>query len=158
MKHLTYLHPLTVRRIMFLALPLVGLISFAPAAHTLLTSAPAAASPAGLTQARVAATPVVGPTSRERGEVELITLRPSGFEPVEITRPAGRFLLTVTKRNLPEEVTLHLERERGGPLQEFRKGRDRKHHRGLVDLPPGIYVLTEAGHPDWVCRITITPR
>jgi hypothetical protein len=30
--------------------------------------------------------------------------------------------------------------------------------RQLVNLSPGDYVLTEATHPDLVCRITITPR
>lgn len=35
------------------------------------------------------------------------------------------------------------------------KGRANIHE--VLNLPPGKYVLKERNHPDWVCRITITP-
>jgi hypothetical protein len=37
-----------------------------------------------------------------------------------------------------------------------RRGRVRSINE--LDLPPGEYVLAAAGHPEWACRITLTPR
>jgi hypothetical protein len=37
-----------------------------------------------------------------------------------------------------------------------RDTKGRREWRQLVTLPPGSYALTEADHPGWVCRITIT--
>jgi hypothetical protein len=88
---------------------------------------------------------------------ELITIRPSGFEPSEITRPAGRFLLAVNDRSEQDEVVLLLTRENGEQLHRVRmRDTPRKHEwRQVVNLPPGRYVLAEAAHPEWTCRITL---
>ncbi len=91
-------------------------------------------------------------------EVELVTVRPHGFVPAEITRPRGRFLLAVNDRSGLEEVDVRLFREAGGVEREVKVNRKKPDWRELVNLPPGRYVLTEAAHPEWGCRITITPR
>jgi hypothetical protein len=88
----------------------------------------------------------------------VITIRPSGFEPSEITRPAGRFILVVNNRSWLEETDLRLEREGGNRVREVRSRRNKPDWREVVDLPPGQYVLREANNPGWACRITITPR
>jgi hypothetical protein len=94
----------------------------------------------------------------QSGEVELITLRPGGFEPQEITRPAGQFLLVITKRGVTDEISLRLEREAGNRLREVHVAQGRRHYREVFNLHPGTYVLSEANHPEWTCRITITAR
>lgn len=98
------------------------------------------------------------PPAGERVEAEVITLRPSGFDPAEITRPRGRFYLAVENRSGTHDLDLRLSREAGGRLVEVRLPRGRLKWRGMIDPPPGTYTLTEAGRPDWVCRVTITAQ
>jgi hypothetical protein len=118
-------------------------------------AAPAVAAAAAPSQPTAAATPA----APARLESEHITIRPTGFEPAEITRPAGRVLLFVNDRSGLDSLDLRLDAENVRRLFEVRVPRDTKGRhewRQVVALVPGRYVLTEAGHPDWVCRITIT--
>jgi hypothetical protein len=95
-------------------------------------------------------------------ESELITLRPFGFEPAEINRPAGEVVFAINKRSLLQDVSLTLSRVQGARLTDkvkdvgLRKGQLNWIER--FNLPPGDYVLTEARHPEWKCAITLTPR
>ena len=91
-------------------------------------------------------------------EVELITIRPTGFEPKEITRPPGRFLLGVDNKSGLDEVALRLNRDIGSNLRLQRLPKRRRSWREMVDLIPGDYLLSEANHPEWVCHIKITAR
>ncbi|MFY9570201.1 MAG: hypothetical protein WAV20_02210 [Blastocatellia bacterium] len=100
--------------------------------------------------------PNAQPTARI--QVETITIRRTGIEPTEITRPAGRFLLAVYKRSGQDEVSLRLDRIGGNRLRDVRVARETLDWRTVEDLNPGNYVLTEANHPGWACRITITPK
>ena len=93
--------------------------------------------------------------SGERVEAEVITLTPTGFEPREISRPSGAFLLAVSNRSSLQEVVLRLDRIGGNRMQELQLSRKRQGWKGVVNLPAGQYVLSEAGNPDWVCQITI---
>lgn len=94
----------------------------------------------------------------QRIESEVVTILPTGFSPSEITRPRGRFLIVVDNRSGLEETNLRLERAAGSRLREVRRTKEELIWRQLEDLPPGEYVLTEASHPEWACRITITPH
>ena len=94
----------------------------------------------------------------EKFEIEVITIRPAGFEPREITRPRGFFGIAVENRTGLPEVLLRLDREGGGRVQEAQVTRQKLNWKQGLDLPPGQYVLTEANNPDWVCRITITDK
>ena len=96
-------------------------------------------------------------SSDERVEVEVITATPFGFEPAEVTRRPGRFVLAVHNNSGAAELSLRLDRVQGDRLREVRMppGRQRSHQD--LTLPPGEYVLTEADRPDWACRITIAP-
>jgi hypothetical protein len=92
-----------------------------------------------------------------RLEAELVVLGPNGFEPVSVTRPAGQFLLAVDNRSGIGDASLRLDREAGERLREVRVPKATPDWNTVVDLTPGTYVLTEADHPSWSCRITITP-
>jgi len=87
---------------------------------------------------------------------EHVTLRATGFEPSEITRPAGRFLLAVDNRAGIGELRFNLIREDGllatNSLVENKKFRVRR----VVDLLPGSYSLKVVDHPDWVCALNVT--
>ncbi len=98
------------------------------------------------------------PPNDERVEVEVITVRASGFEPSAITRPQGRFMLAINNHTGLGELSLRLDRVRGNRLHEVRmpKGRIRWNH--VFNLPPGDYLLSEENHPEWACRIKMTPQ
>lgn len=97
-------------------------------------------------------------TANDDTEAEIITIRPTGFEPAAITRPRGEFLLVINNRSGLEEINWRLDREAGGNLRDVRIHDGKSRSGNFEDLPPGSYVLTEANHPDWTCRITITSR
>lgn len=104
------------------------------------------------------AAPIARPeTGRDAGiEVEVITATPRGFEPAEITRPRGAFILAVHNRSGHPALELKLDRVQGGREREvhLRRGRRRAHER--LDLPPGEYILTDINQPVRTCRITLT--
>jgi|SRR5882672_6675669 len=89
-------------------------------------------------------------------EAELITVLPKGFEPAEIRRPAGKFLLAIDNRSGLPEVKLRLVAVAGGSVQDLRIRREKPDLRKVVELGPGVYLLTEANHPGWIGRLIIT--
>lgn len=86
-----------------------------------------------------------------------ILAKPLGFVPKEVTRPAGDYFFSVGNFSGVRELSLRLERENGAKLREVTAKRERP-WKGIVHLTPGTYLLTEANHPEWVCRITISER
>jgi len=91
-------------------------------------------------------------------EGEVITIRPTGFEPREITRPKGLFLLAVENRSGLRTIQLRIDRLAGDRLREMQMPRNKHDWREGFDLPPGKYILSEAFHPEWTCSITIENR
>ena len=90
-------------------------------------------------------------------EIELITLRPSGFEPAEVTRPKGAFVLFIDDRSGREESSLVLQRVNGGQLRAIGLQRKKSEWNDVVDLTPGTYVLQDANNSELRCQITILP-
>ena len=95
---------------------------------------------------------------QERLETELLTLQPTGFEPNEIQRPRGAFILGVDNRSGVDAIELRFVRSDGQRLTVLETPRRKISWREVVDLGPGQYVLSEANHPDWTCTVTIRPR
>lgn len=89
-------------------------------------------------------------------DAEHVTLRATGFEPQEFTRPVGRFLLSVDNRAEMGEMTFRLLRKNGTRERDLKTRNDKFRLRQVIQLAPGRYVLVVGNHPDWVCRITIT--
>jgi hypothetical protein len=117
--------------------------------------------PAGSTKTlpeivKAAAASMVPQRRRADIQAELITIVPHGFEPEELTRPRGRFLLMIDNRSGLESVALGLTREGGPRVREMRIPREGPDWSEVVDPEPGRYLLSEANHSDWVCVITIT--
>ena len=94
----------------------------------------------------------------DRIEGELVTVKPSGFDPLEIRRPPGRFYLRINNRSGIHDLELRFDREQGERVQDVRLPRGRLAWSKLLELPPGRYVLSEINHPEWICTITITTR
>ena len=91
-------------------------------------------------------------------EAELTTITPTGFEPAEITRPHGRFVLAIDNRSGLDEVDFYLERETGGRVNVPLSRRRKLAWREAIDLPPGTYLLRATNDESWRCRISITAR
>lgn len=87
-----------------------------------------------------------------------ITLRQGGFVSQEITKPEGDYYISVNNLSGVQELRLRLARENGNRLHEVKVTGRKRNWRQYIHLTPGTYLLTEAGHPDWVCRIIITPK
>lgn len=94
----------------------------------------------------------------ERLETERITIRPDGFEPAQITRAQGEFILAADNLSGLREVTLILEHETGKRVHERRVPLEQFKWRARLDLNPGRYVIREVDHPEWACALTITPK
>ena len=104
-----------------------------------------------------AAQPRAAPAN-DRLEVETIILTRFGFEPNEITRHEDEFLLSVENRSEVGDVDLHLDKLAGNRVHQQQVTKERPDWREFFKLEPGDYALTETSHPDWVCKIRITPR
>jgi hypothetical protein len=98
--------------------------------------------------------------SNEKVEVELVTLQRWGFEPKEIARPKGKFLLVVENQSgVIQGLTFSLVEERGARLKEIKLGANRrKGWNDFVELNPGNYSLTVSERPEWRCTFTITEK
>ncbi len=97
---------------------------------------------------------------KEGNEAKILhlTLRTQGFEPAAVTRRAGLYLLVIDDRSGVDDTELSLERE-GGERLRARRGRGhRQDWREALQLTPGTYLVKDSKRPNWVCRITITPR
>lgn len=89
---------------------------------------------------------------------EQVTITTRGFEPQALTRPAGRFFLSVENRSGQRGLTLIIDPEHGNRVREFTEPEDELDWTDELQLTPGRYVLTTREHPDWVCYITVTPQ
>ena len=90
-------------------------------------------------------------------EVELITVRPAGFEPAEISRPKGPFVLFIDDRSGTDSSSLVLKRLNNERLRAVNLDRKKSDWHDVVDLAPGTYVLQDAANSELRCQITILP-
>jgi hypothetical protein len=99
------------------------------------------------------------PTQKQKLDgVISLTLMRYGFEPAEITEPAGHHLITVLNRSGLRVMALHLDRVGGNRLHDVRVPMEKSSWRQEVDLTPGEYELSEASDPGSVCKIVVTAR
>lgn len=94
---------------------------------------------------------------RDELEVELITVRPEGFEPLAITRAKSPFVLFIEDRSGKEDSSFQLQRVKGERLKAINTTRRKSKWYDTLDLLPGDYVLTDVANADRRCRITILP-
>jgi hypothetical protein len=97
-------------------------------------------------------------------EVEVVVLTPEGFQPSQINRRIGPFILRVDNRTGIEEIEVTIFQQGGtldgpggggGMIDSATIGGGQIDWNSEYDLAPGTYVLGVTGHPDWVCPITI---
>lgn len=105
-----------------------------------------------------ASQPILNEDVQEPIEAELFTIRPNGFEPTEIRRHAGKFLLAIDNRSGLDDLNLQLLTASRASVHTARVGRRMLDTRVLMNLRPGTYRLTEANHAGWNAQIVITDR
>jgi hypothetical protein len=84
-------------------------------------------------------------------------LRPHGFEPSSVTLDARHFLLTVYNRTglSLAKLTLAPDKIQASALKHVDIVASTPQYTDLLDLTPGTYILTEADHPKWTCKIVV---
>ncbi len=91
-------------------------------------------------------------------EVERVTLRAAGFEPVAIVRPKKNpFFLIIENRTRLRDLSYQISNEAGNRVndRDLVSPRGKLAWNGVVNLPPGNYRLTERNHREWSLSITI---
>jgi len=138
-------------------LPLIVLvIASAALAGRSIFSTPFVASPRVSSLTHVPVQPSAAPAQSSQIRTELITILPTGFDPAEIRVTDGPFRIAVDNKSGLDEVTLRLTREGGARVREMRLPVGQLKWREKLNLPDGTYLLTEANHAKWRCRIVVT--
>ena len=102
--------------------------------------------------------PAMAASKKQHLGYEVVMIGRKGFQPQNITRVKGPFFLAVENRSLAKGLTLRLTAEHGNRVREVLPPDDQLEWIDELDLQPGSYDLTELGHPDWVCHLTITSQ
>lgn len=90
-------------------------------------------------------------------EAELITILPNGFQPAEIVRPAGRFILVFDNQSRLQPLEFRLEQVGKAQVAEVHIGRKIDSTK-VLNLPPGEYRVIEVNHSDWTLKLTLSSR
>ena len=137
-------------------LPLIVLViaSIALAGRSML-SLPTVTSAPVSSPTHVSVQPSAAVARSSQIRTELITIRPTGFDPTEIRLTDGQFRIAVDNKSGLDEVTLRLTREGGARVREMRLPLGQLKWREKLNLLDGRYALTEATHPAWLCHIII---
>lgn len=89
---------------------------------------------------------------------ELITLRPTGFDPAELTIPSGTFLLAIDNLSDIPNITLTLVEDKKNKIKDIKFESRNRDWREPINLKTGVYILSEISNPSWTCRITVTDK
>lgn len=135
---------------------MIGLATLYRSDHSVVAEMTATSYDAKTSNSLNANRPVQDRRRHDLPESLLVTLTPRGFEPSEVELPHKPFLLIVQNRTGLPKVDLAFS----GRFVSEPKGKRippvKKPWGGRVDLPPGIYKLSEANHPEWLMTISIT--
>jgi hypothetical protein len=82
-----------------------------------------------------------------------IHLSVEGFTPSQVQHAAGTLAIAVHNANVSGEYTLRLKAGDGTVVKEVQVQEGSA--AWTVTLSAGEYTLTEASHPQWLCRITV---
>lgn len=88
----------------------------------------------------------------------LFTIHTEGFEPNEITLPAGKYVLAVDNRSGSEDVQLNLRRGQSEKLKEAKLSRKQMDWNSVIELTPGQYSLSDLNRPKWSANIKVSPK
>jgi len=152
-------HKLPFLKVALLVAVVAAIAGIALAKRSIFPSMVVASAPVNAAKSE-AVTPVAAQRPRPIADIEseLVTITSHGFEPRQITRPQGRFLLLIDNRSGLATVAPRLTPVGGLRLLNLTIPREEPNWSDVLDLQAGVYLLTEANHPAWLCRLTITPQ
>jgi hypothetical protein len=91
----------------------------------------------------------------QRLEIEDVTITPDGFEPQQLERTAGPFILSVNNQSGVDALNIRIETERHERFREKTLPLLTPYWRERIDPPPGKYIITEENHPEWTLTVII---
>lgn len=91
----------------------------------------------------------------QRLEIETVTITPDGFEPQQLERTAGPFILSITNQSGVDALNLRIETEQHARFREKSLPLITPDWRERIDPPPGKYIFTEENHPEWTLTFII---
>src|SRR5690242_3826281 len=84
----------------------------------------------------------------------LFELSPAGFTPAETSVVAGKYFLMLQNRSGLRGLSFALARENEGNVAS--SNQQQRDWKATVQLAPGTYILSEAGHDQWRAVIRVT--
>jgi hypothetical protein len=91
----------------------------------------------------------------QRLEIEAVTITAEGFEPQQLERTAGPFILSVTNQSGVDPLHVVMETEQHSRFREKALPLITPYWRERIDPPPGKYIITEENHPEWMLTFII---
>jgi hypothetical protein len=88
-------------------------------------------------------------------EIEDVTITPDGFEPQQLERTAGPFILSVTNQSGVDALNIRIDTEQHERFREKTVPLLTPYWRERIDPPPGKYIITEENHPEWTLTVII---
>ena len=88
-------------------------------------------------------------------QVETFRLGVNGFEPKQIERRPGPFVLGIDNYDRFGAAAFELVHKDGNRVHEIKWPIGQNRYRKLMNLPPGNYLLRDVNHPDTTAQITI---
>lgn len=104
---------------------------------------------------------VTGPVLTPQGnkdqklEIEAVTITPEGFEPQQLERPAGPFILAVTNQSGFDALNVRIETKQHDRFSEKTLPLETPYWRERINPPSGKYIITEEHHPEWMLTLII---
>ena len=80
------------------------------------------------------------------------------MEPAQVKVPLGAVYIVVDNQSTARDLQLSLDVEKGKQLRAVSLPRSKRTSHELYNLTPGTYILSETSHPNWTCRIVVTPN
>ncbi|QQS46794.1 MAG: hypothetical protein IPM66_23385 [Acidobacteriota bacterium] len=72
--------------------------------------------------------------------------------------PSGNFMLAVDNLTGIPDIALTLVEDKKSKVKDLGFTEMKRDWREELEMKPGVYILSEVSHPEWICRITVTDK